>query len=201
MLPRRQGVTLIELLVTMTILVVVLGALMSLYLSCLRSYAVQALGASAQTQARWAVRAATPYLREMRVITHAQSNYLRWHPPKTDQLPPDLGVEGHVLVIYPGTEQGQPDTDAGDHLWLASNQRGGLTPVKLLADDIVPGTGVQFTYLLSDGTEVSPLAGGDKSRLRGVRMAVTTVQYVHGQPRYATQEGTVVLRTFRAEEE
>ena len=189
--------TLIELMVTMSVLVFALGALMSLYLSCLRSYAATASDGSAQAQARWAVRDALPRLREVGSISNAESNYLRWYPSDPAAVPPDMGVEDHVLAIYPGSAEGTPDTDHGDHLWLASNEDGALAPVELLADDIVPGTGVQFTYLLSSGTELSTLTTAQKTTLRAITITVTTTQCAHGRSRQAVQEGTAVLRMYR----
>lgn len=189
--------TLIELLVTMVVLVFALGALMSLYLSCLRSYAATASDGSAQAQARWAVRDALPRLREVGYISNAESNYLRWYPSDPGAVPPDMGVQDHVLAIYPGSAEGTPDTEAGDHLWLASNESGNLAPVELLADDLVPGTGVQFTYILSSGTELSTLTSAQKKTLRAISMTVTTRQSAHGQSHEVVQEGTAVLCMYR----
>ncbi len=192
---KRSGLTLIEMLVSMVMIVFVLGALLSLYLSAVRSYAVQTADCSAQAQACWALRSALPYIREVRNVTQAEPDYLRFHVVDPGATIPYVGT-GDEMCIYPGDENGSPDTASGEYLWLAVNHGGEMTPVELLAKDIAPGTGLQFQYVLDNGSESSSLGPGQLFRLRAIRMKVTTVQHTHGGPRHVIQEGAAALRSY-----
>ncbi len=194
----RRGLTLVELLVSMVITVLVLGALMSLYVSAVCSYALQTADCSAQAQARQALRSALPYIREVRDVLHAQPDYLRFHLVDPQPTIPGMAT-GAEMCIYLGEGNGYPNTASGEYLWLAANKGGEMRPVELLAKGIAPGAGLQFTYVLNDGMGNPTLAEQDVFRLRAIRMTVATVQYTQGEAQYVVQEGTAVLRSYSPE--
>jgi len=195
----RQGVTLIELMITLTSLTFVLGSLGSLHLAALRSYAAQAPGGSCRAEADMALRQAAPWIREADEVIEGNSAYLGVRLRRVTDPVDHTSVSSEVW-IYPGSDSGYPDVAYGNCVWLARGTGQQAVPCTCLARRSVIGTqGLRFTYILTDGAERTSLLAEDRSRLAAVRMAVTTMQYANGRVYTAHSQTVVALRNYPAE--
>jgi len=199
---RRQaaghGVTLIELMVTLTSLTFILGGLGALHLAALRSYATQVPSASCQADADAALRRAAPWIREADEVVVGQPNYLCLQM-RTMSDGPGSAVTSYVVCIYPGNVHGYPDVTSGHSVWLATGNDEQATPRAMLARRTTGGAeGLRFGYILSGGAERTSLSEADRDQLVAIRVEVTAQQCAQGRLHTARSQTVVALRNYPA---
>jgi prepilin-type N-terminal cleavage/methylation domain-containing protein len=203
---KSRGFTIIELIVSMSILAILLFGLSMIYFSSYRVYLRTAWKLPPFDAATLATESMTRELRGAMLIDSFGSNWLVAVMPRKDNnrdniiyADPNGGslslVIGDEIRFYMSNSTGSLDAD-GNCLWMAVKPYGQsmFTPKKKLADNIHPelnptdpNTGQpkpMFTYY------------PDETRLYGVEMLITATSRVYGHEQTQSADTEVYLRNL-----
>ena len=192
----RPGVTLPELLLSLAVLALMLGAISGLYLSAIRAWYRQTATDAAHNQARWAVQWLLPVIREARSVDPISSNHYRiqFVQPSAQMTSPAGVTDGDTVAIYLADPFGQYNA-AGVEVWFARNG----TPVRALARNVVKedgSAGFEVDYFLTGGATVTDVDAATVQGLTGVQVAITCRGREGGSVRHVTISGSVPLRNL-----
>lgn len=201
---RRRGTTLIELLVSMSILSILLFGVSLIYFSSLKAYARTAWKLPPYDEATLGVQDISRRLREAMLVAECADNYVVVVMPKKDDNGDNelLNVDGELRLVQ-GNQLRFYLSDStgtightGHDLWMAVQPYGtvGFTPKKKIAENIHPELNPD------DPTIDQPQAlfkyYPDETRLWGIEVMLTSVATVHGQSKTQTASSEVYLRNL-----
>ncbi len=194
-LGHEAGVTLVELLMSAAVLALILGAIGAMYLAGIRAWYSETAAATADNQARWALKWMMPVVREARRVRPAFSDHhrLTFIQPRAQLTAPISVTYGDTISIYLGDPSGVPTL--GRSLWFSRNG----TPVRALAHGLVKPDGSQgfeVEYVKQDGSVQTDIDETTVHGLVGVRLILTARGHKGGQIRYLTMARTVPLRNL-----
>ncbi len=195
-LGHEAGVTLVELLMSAAVLALILGAIGAMYLAGIRAWYSETAAATADNQARWALKWMMPVVREARRVRPAFSNHhrLTFIQPQAQLTAPISVTYGDTISIYLGDAAGAAST-SGNSLWFSRNG----TPVRALAHGLVKpdgSPGFEVEYIKQDGSVQTDVDQTTVHGLVGVRLILTARGHKGGQIRYLTMARTVPLRNL-----
>jgi len=201
---RRQGVTLIELLLAMSIFSVLMIAVSIIYFSCLNVYLRAAWKLPPYDEATMGVNEMSRRLRDGMLIDAFAADWLVVILPRKDANKDNVLISvdgqlslvaGNKLKFYLSDSSGDLNT-TGNYLWMAEAPEGTntFTPKKKIAENIHP-----------ELNPTDPATGDpqplfryypDETRLWGVEMVLTSTSNVHGELRTQTADTEVYLRNL-----
>lgn len=198
----QAGFTLVELLVVMMVLLVVLGAIYTVWFGLQRTYSYTEDDLSAQMQARTAMGEMVEFIRTSRapeaaatealevVIYSADANSLVFWTDTDRDASHDLElcrfrVDSASRTLYRDT------SDSGDPTFVSGNQ------VRLVTDCVTNGASLPlFTYAGADGQEIaSPVS--DPTLIREVQISLRIDIYENNRPIAHELTSTVQPRNLR----
>jgi len=201
---RSRGITLVELLISMSILSALLAGVSLIYFSCLKTYLRSAWKLPPYDEATMAVGEMTRRLREAMLIDSFGPAWLVVVVPRKDTNGDNVLasvdgtlslVPGKRLAFYLSDDSGSLGS-SGNDLWMAVKEEGSdfFVPKKRIAENIHP-----------ELNPVDPSTGQprpmfrywpDEVRLWGVEIWVTSTSRVYGQLRTQTTHSEVYLRNL-----
>ena len=193
---RAAGVTLPELLISVGILAAIMGVIGALYLAGIRAWYAETAAATADNQARWALKWLVPVIREARAVVPEESDH---HRLTFVQTYPTLSgpvyvSNGDTITLYLGDATGEASVSPR-LLWFTRN---GLR-VQSLANDLVKADGEQgfeVEYIKQDGTVLTDVTAATVRGLVAVRLTITAYGRSGGTSRFVSMSNTVPLRNL-----
>jgi len=199
-----RGLTLIELLISISILGGLMFSLSMIYFSCLKVYLRSAWKLPPYDEATMSVQEMSRHLKEAMLIESYGPQWLIVAIPRKDANGDNVLVSdgehfslvaGRRLAFYISDETGSFDAE-GDCLWMAIQEEGaeGFTPRKLVGENIHP----ELNPTDPDTGLVRPMFTywPDETRLWGVEMWVTSTSTVHGEQQTQTAHSETYLRNL-----
>jgi hypothetical protein len=196
--------TLVELLVSMSILAGLLFGLSMIYFSCLKIHLQTAWKLPPYDEATMAVSEMTRHMQEGMLIEGFGTDWLIAAIPRKDAnrdfvLVSDGDslsvVAGRRIAFYLSDDSGSMSTD-GNTLWMAIKEEGAesFTPRKKIAENIHP----ELNPINPQTGQVRPMFRywPDETRLWGVEMWITSTAQVYGQQQTQTSHSEVYLRNL-----
>jgi prepilin-type N-terminal cleavage/methylation domain-containing protein len=200
----RRGQTLIELLVSMSILSVLLFGVSLIYFSSLKAYARTAWKLPPYDEATMGVQEVSRRLREAMLVADCGDNYVVVVMPKKDSNGDNIliNVDGELRLVQ-GNQMRYYLSDStgtigheGHDLWMALQPYGtvGFTPKKMIAENIHPD--LNPTDPVTDQPQALFKYYPDETRLWGIEVMLTSIATVHGQSKTQTADSEVYLRNL-----
>jgi hypothetical protein len=202
---RRRAVTLVELLVSITVLLIILAPLARVFDSYYQIYGQNFSQIQCGTQQAMAKESIYQHLSELSALTVPEDNLVVFKMPvcNSEGIPAvPLNRNGVLLALYRSDATGSTSvpSSTGRYLWLGRGNIGAATVTphgKPLARNI---TGLTFEYLDAAGNAIpraTRLAGGfDDRTVSRIRVTVTigeTGQRVSGRTTIAAAARTVTF--------
>lgn len=175
-----RGVTLVEMLVTLAVMVIIIPALGMVTQNYYHVYGRNFSRIQVNTQLPMAKEAAYVYLSQLSTLEVPEDNLIAFRIPVCDgpdgQPAMPFDRNGVLLALYRSNAAGSPSS-SGSHLWLGRADIGStnVTPHgKPLARNV---TGLTFEYLDVDGNAISRAdrlaAGFDDRTVSLIRVTIT----------------------------